>query len=58
MSDGVRVLTLVSALGSGLMASFFFAFSVSVMKALGRLHLRRESQPCNRSTSWLSTRCS
>ncbi len=38
MSDGwLRVLTLVSALGSGLMAGFFFAFSVSVMKALGRL---------------------
>ena len=38
MSDGVlRVLTLISALGSGLMAGFFFAFSVSVMKALGRL---------------------
>ncbi len=38
MSDGLlRVLTLISALGSGLMAGFFFAFSVSVMKALGRL---------------------
>jgi len=33
----IRVLTLVSALGCGLMAGFFFAFSVSVMKALGRL---------------------
>ncbi len=38
MSDGwLRILTLISALGSGLMAGFFFAFSVSVMKALGRL---------------------
>lgn len=38
MSDGLlRVLTLIAALGSGLMAGFFFAFSVSVMKALGRL---------------------
>ena len=38
MTEGwVRVLTLISALGSGLMAGFFFAFSVSVMKALGRL---------------------
>ncbi len=38
MSDGLlRVLTLISVLGSGLMAGFFFAFSVSVMKALGRL---------------------
>ena len=38
MSDGLlRVVTLISALGSGLMAGFFFAFSVSVMKALGRL---------------------
>ena len=38
MSDELlRILTLISALGSGLMAGFFFAFSVSVMKALGRL---------------------
>jgi uncharacterized membrane protein len=38
MSDGLlRALALISALGSGLMAGFFFAFSVSVMKALGRL---------------------
>jgi len=38
VSDGLlRVLTLIAALGSGLMAGFFFAFSVSVMKALGRL---------------------
>ena len=38
MSDGVLpVLTFISALGSGLMAGFFFAFSVSVMKALDRL---------------------
>ena len=29
--------TLVAALGCGLMAGLFFAFSVSVMKALGRL---------------------
>jgi uncharacterized membrane protein len=29
--------TIVAALGSGLMAGLFFAFSVSVMKALGRL---------------------
>ena len=31
------VLTLVAALGCGLMAGLFFAFSVSVMKALARL---------------------
>ena len=38
MNDGLfRVVTLISALGSGLMAGFFFAFSVSVMTALGRL---------------------
>ncbi len=38
MSDGLlRVVILISALGSGLMAGFFFAFSVSVMQALGRL---------------------
>ena len=33
----IFVLTLVAALGSGLMAGVFFAFSTSVMKALGRL---------------------
>jgi uncharacterized membrane protein len=38
MSDGwLHILTLTSALGCGLMAGFFFAFSVSVMKALGGL---------------------
>ena len=38
MSDDlIFVLTLVSALGCGLMAGLFFAFSVSVMKALARL---------------------
>ena len=31
------VLTLLAVLGSGLMAGVFFAFSTSVMKALGRL---------------------
>src|SRR5699024_2995478 len=31
------ILTLISALGSGLMAGLFFAFSTSVMKALDRL---------------------
>ena len=36
MSDGLlRVLTLISALGCGLMAGFFFAFSICVMRALG-----------------------
>jgi uncharacterized membrane protein len=30
-------LLLVGALGSGLMAGFFFAFSVCVMRALGRI---------------------
>ena len=33
----VDVLTLVSALGCGLTAGFFFAFSICVMKALARL---------------------
>ena len=33
----IFVLTLVAALGSGLMAGVFFAFSTSVIKALGRL---------------------
>jgi uncharacterized membrane protein len=38
MSDGLRfVLTLASALGSGLIAGVFFAFSTFVMAALGRL---------------------
>ena len=36
--DGLLfTITLVAALGCGLMAGLFFAFSVSVMKALGRL---------------------
>lgn len=33
----IDVLTLIAALGSGLMAGFFFAFSVLVMPALARL---------------------
>lgn len=33
----IFVLTLLAALGSGLIAGVFFAFSTSVMKALGRL---------------------
>ena len=38
MSDGwLLLLTLISALGCGLRAGFFFSFSVSVMKALGGL---------------------
>ncbi len=38
MSDGLlRILTLISALGCGLVAGVFFAFSTFVMKALDRL---------------------
>lgn len=37
IDDLIRVLTLVSALGCGLMAGFFFAFSACVMNALARL---------------------
>jgi uncharacterized membrane protein len=37
MNDWVFLLTLASALGSGLMAGVFFAFSAFVMKALARL---------------------
>jgi uncharacterized membrane protein len=37
MSSGVLVITLVAALGCGLAAGFFFAFSTCVMPALGRL---------------------
>jgi uncharacterized membrane protein len=37
MDDWVFLLTLASALGSGLMAGVFFAFSAFVMKALARL---------------------
>jgi uncharacterized membrane protein len=33
----IRVLTLMTAVGAGLMAGFFFAFSTCVMKALARL---------------------
>jgi uncharacterized membrane protein len=37
VTDWLFALTLVSALGSGLMAGVFFAFSAFVMKALARL---------------------
>jgi uncharacterized membrane protein len=37
MPDGLFVLTLLTALGSGLVAGFFFAFSILVMPALGRV---------------------
>ena len=38
MSDGLlSVLTLISALGCGLVGGIFFAFSAFIMKALGRL---------------------
>ena len=38
MIDGfLAVLTLISAVGAGLLAGFFFAFSTCVMKALARL---------------------
>jgi uncharacterized membrane protein len=37
MTRTLFVLTLAAALGSGLMAGLFFAFSTSVMSALGRL---------------------
>jgi len=36
MSSAVSAITLVAALGSGLAAGFFFAFSTCVMPALGR----------------------
>lgn len=36
-SEVFFVLTLISALGSGLVAGIFFAFSTFIMKALGRL---------------------
>lgn len=37
MSNPITALTVAAAVGSGLVAGFFFAFSVVVMKALGRL---------------------
>jgi uncharacterized membrane protein len=37
MSNLTFILTLLSALGSGLIAGVFFAFSTFVMRALGRL---------------------
>lgn len=36
MADPVAILALVAALGSGLMAGLFFAFSVTVMQALAQ----------------------
>lgn len=37
IDGGLQALTLIAAVGTGVMAGFFFAFSTSVMKALGRL---------------------
>jgi uncharacterized membrane protein len=37
MTNFIFVLTILAALGSGLIAGVFFAFSTSIMKALGRL---------------------
>lgn len=37
MSTLFPLATLIAAIGSGLMAGLFFAFSVSIMRALGRL---------------------
>ena len=37
MDDVIFTLTLISAIGSGLVAGWFFAFSNHIMKALGRL---------------------
>jgi uncharacterized membrane protein len=37
MNDLLLVLTLLAALGAGLIAGFFLAFSICVMAALGRL---------------------
>src|SRR5687768_15183325 len=37
MTEPIRTLTIVSALGSGLVAGVLFAFSTSIMSALSRL---------------------
>lgn len=37
MNHTIHALTIAAALGTGLIAGFFFSFSVVVMKALGRL---------------------
>ncbi len=37
LHEGICILTFVAALGCGLVAGVFFAFSTFVMKALGRV---------------------
>jgi uncharacterized membrane protein len=48
---GHFLLILAAALGCGLMAGVFFAFSTFVMKALARLPVERGLPRCSPSTS-------
>ena len=57
MSSLLLIATILAALGSGLIAGLFFAFSACVMAALRRLAPARASPPCSPSTSWCSIRC-
>jgi len=49
--DKLLVLKVASALGCGLMAGVFFAFSAFVMRALGRLSLDRICPPLKSQAS-------
>ena len=57
IDDLLFAVKLLTALGCGLMAGLFFAFSVSVMRALAGLPSAAGWPPCNRSMSPLSIRC-
>jgi uncharacterized membrane protein len=51
--DGLLyTLTLITALGCGLVAGVFYAFSAFVMKALAAFRRHRALPPCSPSTSW------
>jgi uncharacterized membrane protein len=51
IEPSVLALTFLSALGSGLMAGLYFAFSAFVMTALGRIRRQEAFLPCSLSMS-------
>ena len=58
MSRLIQYVTLATALGCGLSAGVFFAFSSFVMPALDRLAPAQSIRAMNSSTSWRSPRSS
>ena len=51
IDDLIFALTFVAAIGCGLVAGIFFAFSTFVMKALARIPPPKALPPCSPSTS-------